>query len=125
MATASVLERREEPTDLGRARRALGPGEAAAHLAIGTAMTVTTQVATLAATRTRARATIPYPDAYAYVLALLTGQARLRETKALASTAILEAHKHGRTDSIVVFPAAPLTRGEAEVWMRAIGQTAA
>jgi hypothetical protein len=69
--------------------------------------------------------TIPYSVAYSYVLALLTGQARLRETKALTSTAILEARKHGRIDSTVVFPPPrSLTRGEAEVWMRAIGTAA-
>jgi hypothetical protein len=68
---------------------------------------------------------IPYSVAYSYLLALLTGQARLRETKALASTAVLEARKHGRIDSTVVFPPPrTLTRGEAETWMRQIGQAA-
>jgi hypothetical protein len=44
-------------------------------------------------------ATIPYPDAYAYVLALVRAQAPLRETKALASTGICEARKHGIADT--------------------------
>jgi hypothetical protein len=41
----------------------------------------------------------PYRAALAYLLALVRAQAPLRETKALASTGILEARKHGRTDS--------------------------
>jgi hypothetical protein len=68
--------------------------------------------------------TILYPDALAYLTALVRAQAPLREAKALASTGIAESHRRGLTDSIAVFPSASLTRRDAEVWLRQIGQAA-
>jgi hypothetical protein len=44
-------------------------------------------------------ATPTYRAAYSYLLALLTGEARMRETKAIASTAVCEAHRRGLEDS--------------------------
>jgi hypothetical protein len=64
-----------------------------------------------------------YRAAYSYLAALVRGQAPLRETKAITSTAILESHRKQLTDSIVVFEPAALARREAEAWMRAIGHT--
>jgi hypothetical protein len=55
----------------------------------------------------------PIDWALAYLVRLLRGEAHYSEPRAVQATAIAEAHKHGRIDSVVVFPAQPLTRGEA------------
>jgi hypothetical protein len=45
------------------------------------------------------RARPPQARAYAYLITLVRAQAPLRETKALASTGICEAHRRGLTDT--------------------------